>query len=576
MNADILTAYGKGAAMLLRMGYVPGTGLGERQQGIIEPIMPSIRKRGEGIKVDTKAGNMMQSRIVDDWSDSSEDEEEATMIDGKEIKVSLGFEKSGTYKSDYYIPELYELVNELKANGMEIPVEFLEFVDSIGKLEDLESTGYLEMRRNLWEILKKWKVEYPKIRYLEFEINNIEEESVRYERNLKIMNKCKEIIENGCGITEILEIKGINELDKELKIDILKFLISKIKNDWNIKVDNCDFYNFSNVVELMDYASEYLSFNKKLDVDYTIVDRNNFKKKEEHDNISIRFSIMDSMIFQPLIEKVNFFFKNEWNFESVNIGINIYEELNEIFEKSVFEEIIIKRIIMVKFKEEILSDNEIDFEKDQPFKWIVEWFSVLPIEYVYKLAKLVINRYCRFLKDYKGDINNELLEKIGINYWSSINVNDEIYKEKINRAILEYCIKEFRSGYKFKEIIDKEEYPDILLDYEMVEKVELFMKKIFHFKLEKYENVINNEILIPYQWGFLKNFEINGDYETYLIEWTRLFARLGILDGKDGNFKFIIDTIYRNYLHVYDNIPLVNQESEVIAIKYAENFWEVK
>lgn len=80
----------------MKMGYVQGTGLGENGQGIVEPIMPSIYKRGEGIKVNgTEKENMMQSRVVDDWGSGSESENDSDSetMDNEKLKVPLGFQK---------------------------------------------------------------------------------------------------------------------------------------------------------------------------------------------------------------------------------------------------------------------------------------------------------------------------------------------------------------------------------------------------------------------------------------------------------------------------------------------------
>lgn len=585
MSKDLLNTYGKGAALMMKMGYIPGTGLGEDGRGIVEPIMPSIRKRGEGIKVGDKSKNqmnMMQSIVVgeDDWSDSEEDngnssdDEDINMIDAddedgihnKNHRKSLGFEKSGIYKSEYDMPELHELVRELQDLNVEIPLELMEWVDSMDE-EDKNSTYDLQIRKILWETLQNKKADLPKLKFLSFEINNISQFHDVCEKDLEILMKCYEIIID-CDLSSeftknkisssVLKLKGLSEVNFEIRETISKLLASRVIDWWQGIVDECDFMDISEFGKLLDFASKYMKISETLKVGTEY-----FSEEDNGNIITFHFSIIGTAILKPIITKLAIFYSN-WNVEKVHLGLGIFEELKDsgIMEDEVLQYLIFSRLVVPRLEEYIekwdlkeFSHNE---EKDGNIKRqdyndsvkskylvLIEWICLYPNVNAMDLIKQRI-----FLKYYEyilinKDITNIDLKNVGLYYWLDLfnSKKDEKYKSQLKKILLFYCVKELRKG----EILNKSDFkknPTLFLSPNFVARMTLFVRRIIDFNLEGFKKVIRHEIVLPFLITYynllIKRMSIRREFLRRCIT---LFSMIHLMDNVQPGFTQVIEAV---------------------------------
>jgi hypothetical protein len=540
MSKELLNSYGKGASMLMKMGYIPGSGLGENGRGIVEPIMPTLRKRGEGIKVDSTNDKreMMESRIVDDWSDySSDNDDNYDNEKNKEISMPLGFEKSGTYKSEYDIPELIDIVRYIRDSDIDIPIDILTLVEE-------KKMDNLSIRKKFWDVFKNIKNDIPKLKYLEFEQKNIKNLNQDCIIALKVMNEVLNIIESDeFIISKILKIENIENIEKvnmEIQKNIICIISSKINLEWPDAVNNCDILNISEFGELLDSAADYLKFSKLFNTNPIIMKNevNEFNDK----TIVIEFAIFESIILKPLILKIQDFFNNQWTVENVNLGIGIYEELRDsnIFEDFIFEFLIIENIILNKIFKSIKEWDIYDQNKD--INWVIEWLKILPMKYFNEIITEIINNYSKWIQSYEFEINKNDLENFGIYYWLDI-ANNEQFNKMIEKSIFKNLVKSLRKEFKFS-------INDLwtLVTNETILILKRFIDKIKEFELETYEDIIFNEIMIPYWISYLKLYENGDEYDEFLRQMTEIFSYLGFLNN-NKQFKTIIKSFKECYEH---------------------------
>lgn len=549
----------------MKMGYVQGTGLGENGQGIVEPIMPSIYKRGEGIKVNgTEKENMMQSRVVDDWGSGSESENDSDSetMDNEKLKVPLGFQKSGLYKSEYEMPELSDLVRRLREYDVEVPYELIEWIESMDP-DDVNSPVDLQLRKTLWDILKKVQADIPKIKYLNFEISNIEQFNEKCKLDLDVLHQCYMDISSknirldydSTVVKDILDIKKIEETSTEVKFAILKLLASKIAKWWEKQVMKCDFQDIARFGELLDYASAYIELSDKIGVDKTVM-------REDVDDdgaraVTVEFSIVGSVILKPLLLKLSEFY-GEWDIEKVHLGVGVFEELREsellpadIFDFVIFEKMIIPQLLKTIEAWDLTNLSQDDVKSMSGS--IIEWLKMYP-EKCDVINQQVVNKYCRWILGYRGEDGLSYLDlkNLGLYYWLDV-FQDEKYNVQVNKVLLGYCVRELRKG-GFLLNIEKwlhpseEKYGRRFFSGEIVSKIVLFVRRLINLRLDEYSDVIYNEIVLPLWAAYLALF-LGGDddREEYLRRFVRTCSVLGVLDDDRGGFSCVVDGLRECY-----------------------------
>ncbi|KSA01253.1 uncharacterized protein AC631_03012 [Debaryomyces fabryi] len=102
--------YGIGAKLMMKMGYVEGTGLGSDNRGIVNPIETKLRPQGLGV------GGIKEKIHDSDEAMSSSDEEKQEKQDKLEPQI-----------------DIFELIEDLELKGAEVPMKYKELSDNIAK-----------------------------------------------------------------------------------------------------------------------------------------------------------------------------------------------------------------------------------------------------------------------------------------------------------------------------------------------------------------------------------------------------------------------------------------------------------
>lgn len=508
MSDDVLKMYGKGASLLMKMGYQVGKGLGENGRGIVEPIMPTIFKRGEGIKV--AETNKMTSRIVDDWSDSSDDED----IDmEKKDMIPLSFNRGETFTSEHEIPELFEIIRDYRNCGTQIPIELVK------KAESSKDGNDMKLRTKLWNALKLIKLNQPKLKYLEFEKNQLKSTLDIYKSNADLLEKVTQLLSESelLNIDNLLSLGDFTTVDKEILDEITKVCSAKVAESWNQRVEDCNIYDMVELGELLDDAGKTLQLNslsKSNSVDMTIL-KNNYGGKD----VKFVFSDLGSVIFQPLLTKLKSFY-DDWNVENVNVGLGVFEEIQEsgLLSSTLCDQLLVKPIIVSKICQNLkgttITDN---------LRWIIKWLEVLPA-YFEHFLKCIIDQYCLELTDSACTLTMEDLETSDMLYWLDI-AQDDALKSQLDQAVLYYLMNRFTQS--FSSVVSN---TWVLLYNENINAMKSLIKGIEYFKLKEYDAIIYNELMLPFQIGYMQTYENDDDYEEFLKQLIEVLCCVGILN----------------------------------------------
>lgn len=509
MSQDVLKRYGKGASLLLKMGYTPGKGLGENGRGIVEPILPTILKRGEGIKVDDNT--KMVSRVVDDWSDSSDDEDmDIESAGGKPVD----FNQSGTFKSEYDVPELFEIVRDLLQRNVEVPNEIIRKAESSKTNEDLS------LRTMLFNLLKSIKADQPRIKYLEFEMDQLKLKKHRYEIDLDVMEKFKKVIEvdGDVHVDELLKIPQLREIDLELKDDLLELAMLKIQETWQQEVENCSVEDIVSFGEILDKAVTFLSLQELSSTELIKIryQSSSLKRRPPH----LLMNIVGSTILKPLLLKIESFY-NTWDVSSVNLGIVVYEEVkdSDIFSDLLFDVIIMKSIILPKL---IGSFSEVSlFDK---IEWIVPWLELYP-DYFDEMVEKIVLHYLQELKT--STVSAEQLVELPLLYWLGIAQNDKL-TEIAKKELFLYILDTFR-----RHLDELRSDGCEFLGVEEITEMKSFVSLFKKLSLYEYEDVLYYEIMLPLRIKYLELYEKDTDYELFLSYMIQTLAYVELLSDDE-------------------------------------------
>lgn len=404
---NLIGKYGKGASLMLRMGYVPGRGLGLRNQGIVEPIMPVVREKGQGIKV-----NKMKSRVVDDWSDSEEDQ--------MQERKPLGFSKTGED-----VPDFWTLIHELQAMKIAFPKEVLETKN--------ESQ---EVRRHLWTLLKEGQSRKFMSDYLSVEITNLDKSVTNLEYEYAILQQA-------VGVSETSEIDQVLEwastvdpllLSEDARQDILDLCVSMLAEPWTKAVEKCDFNSLEAFTQLIEVAERYKSLLCELSSSSAV----STQDLGMGGIASIYLSAVEATLFSPLFNKLRRFY-NSWDPTNSNMGIGVFEEL--AVDRSLFPHTLIQRVVV---EDLIVPKLNLYLKGNEKPDVLVEWFSVIQdLRTTTRLLDSIFEWYIKHLRD--GSQEYSVLDQ-----WLDLFPRKK--PEFIRRIFVELmvnAVKDYRKGDPF-------------------------------------------------------------------------------------------------------------------------------
>lgn len=163
--------YGIGAKLMMKMGYVEGTGLGSDNRGIVNPIETKLRPQGLGI------GGVKEKIHDSDEAMSSSDEKKHEKQDKLEPQI-----------------DIFELIEDLELKGVEVPMKYKELSDNIEK-QDIRhgnhvisnelTEAYEKLNRinnELESVIKDERFHGFQLKEIEARLNSQNEEIVQTER----------------------------------------------------------------------------------------------------------------------------------------------------------------------------------------------------------------------------------------------------------------------------------------------------------------------------------------------------------------------------------------------------------
>ncbi|KAK9449199.1 GC-rich sequence DNA-binding factor-like protein-domain-containing protein [Limtongia smithiae] len=128
-SARISSAYGKGASMFAKMGYVEGSGLGVRGQGILNPVEQKLRggRVGLGGIKEKTASSIREAKRRGEHVSSDEEE------GGSDTKRARKAKGSGVQQERARGPKvIYRTFEDMKASSMPVPGFWKDIIDMTG------------------------------------------------------------------------------------------------------------------------------------------------------------------------------------------------------------------------------------------------------------------------------------------------------------------------------------------------------------------------------------------------------------------------------------------------------------
>lgn len=463
--------------MLLRMGFVPGRGLGAKNQGILEPIIPEVRRKGQGLQV-------MQSRIV---HDESEDEEERP----KGGKAAFGFAKSG---ENY--PDLDELVNELNYMKVSYSKDILNDGDE------------LHIRKQLWELLQDGILSKSKRTYLFSEIEDLRNSIKRIDLEAETIGKFLNV-EHDEDLLDKIQIIDFKGLSNDLINDLLMLILARLKPEWeNYCSANSDMGSFQSVVDKAVYYSEILIPIKKYYTDPSPSDDNQFPGGKH----IIELNLIEGFVLEPIITKLKDFYSN-WDV-SDQLGLTTFQHLSnsdKLFSPKICE-VVINHMITPKLYNYL--------EEDGDPNQLVPWMGVIPSTLKIKLIDSIIDSYVKYYQNGYGENYDDIVP------WFEMSPNIA-YPKQVFIEMLKHFVIEYRS---LKDGTSSDaEHAELLLD-NVSNLLESKAFTQFEESTQLCLGVLENELMIPLLNELKTKLHqlSRDDCFGFWSLWTTLFEKYGL------------------------------------------------
>ncbi|KAH3671230.1 hypothetical protein WICMUC_004747 [Wickerhamomyces mucosus] len=385
--------YGIGAALLKKMGYVEGKGLGVNNQGITEPIKQDIRQNGKGLDISRrnkfriKEAKLHTSDISDD--EFSSDEENAKSV-----------------WTEPESPELYNVIIGIESLGIDIPDTIKEICNNerlIGPRVD-KSVEISVLTEKLNKIKEELSEVIATKKQAQFKILELKDLRDHLELNAQghqaIYSKFKiigDIITSQSPINEksqllkqqiqqlqTLEIKTYDNNIERFLIMAVKPLLSELFEDW----DPLDISTNLLSQEIMSWKELLLEFTPSFG----------------------ELSYFQTMLYSLWYPKIYEALK-DWPVNKPNLPITVLMDWIDIIDDTVMDEFL-ENVISLHI---IHAIRDWKFGEDNPpYIWIFEWIPYLGLS-INQIKEEFTIRYNACVDDMIGSIEglNSFKEIVG-------------------------------------------------------------------------------------------------------------------------------------------------------------------
>ncbi len=451
------SAYGLGAKMLAKMGYVNGKGLGKDGEGIIKPIETQLRPSKLGLGGISEKPNSQTSRNkIEKKLQGKEKEEE------KEKKNK--YERRQTRPKD-----VYKTISELQSEGLEIPNVFKNIVDMTGKgrtslSEFNPSETNEEMNRNIKEQQILQRTEHDLLIYKnEWDSIKSQKKYLEYEESELIKSSEKLFVdtENLESIISIAEDLQKITIDKSLSSETILQQLSISLNKINIHDIGKYGEDFQDIIvsSLSSILTQLLNdWDPFEDPRYLKIEINEWKnlfenlllKDERVDSVLEEYSIypneknkkltlFESMLSITWLKILKDILINHWNPLEPHSAIIILEEWNDIV-PNCFIENLLQTVIIPKIKKLIADWNpktktELDYKNSlNPANWLFPWIPYIDSNIFSSLKTELKLKFIMLLKSSKDIIIDEYITS-NLLHWKSFFGEQELTDILLQNAL---------------------------------------------------------------------------------------------------------------------------------------------
>lgn len=354
--------YGIGAALLKKMGYIEGQGLGKHGQGITEPIEQDVRRFGVGIGGVAKSSSKKKKGKVNvdisDEEDSSDEE----------------------YYKDVPKKSLYQIIAELEEKDIVVPVEIKRISDAHSQEfhkpfiilrkegnKDLEEliNKLDHMNNELEDSLAALKLSEFEEKELFDRDSEIKSMLIAYEQLAEKLNTLFETVQSAeLNIFEKSkklrsEISSLRELDvfSLPDVDIQKTVIVAIKPVIMELFSGWDPLDFSDETVLR----ELLGWKEVMPT----------SSYEMYDDLSYFQSLVYSLWYPKMVNALS-----GWTVDQPNIAITLLLDWNDVLDKSVID-YLVNNIVKPKIIQAIEDWNPLIRSENPPTMWLFEYIPYL-------------------------------------------------------------------------------------------------------------------------------------------------------------------------------------------------------
>lgn len=326
------TRYGVGLDIMKKMGYVEGQGLGIEGQGIREPIEVPVRKPGTGIGA-TLVGEVGE----EDEEDESSDEE---------------------YYKDTPKKSLFQVIRELEANGVSVPLELKQMSDQLSQRPiSLVKNGNAEVFAQLNELNERILEVKAASRMIEYEALEQNREMENISRDLQSMEDLRSqlsamTIEDDSSLGVLRQYRQyLSKLNIAMTEDTQQVLVTSLKPRIVELFERWDPWDIHDTV-LLD----------ELHLWYPILTR------LQMDGLDYFQSLVGSQWHRVISSAFE-----DWSTDAPNWAISIVLDWEEVIPRQIIDYTIGQQIVP-KLKAAIDDWSGIE---DGPNLWIFEWMPYL-------------------------------------------------------------------------------------------------------------------------------------------------------------------------------------------------------